>query len=191
MPSPIRLSSSSEPRMPRSSATGFATGGFAALAATCGAEAAGSAAATTASTGTGSLASAAAATGGAATTTGAGTTTGNATDAGATACSGRAASTGLEAITLGDAAAAAVAPDNFFKSSRFFDSSATRMLSAFFSRSFEIFSSAAAPLLRVSLSGAAAATCCRSVTVAWTLPLANRVLPSALASGRPAAKRCR
>ena len=103
---------------------------------------------------------------------------------------------GAAGAGLADAAALAAAP-SFFNSSTLFESSATRVSSAFFAWPFEICSSGpfafglAAPLLSVSLSGAGAAPCLLSLTEAWTLPLAVRAEPSVRAAGTPDARRWR
>jgi len=72
------------------------------------------------------------------------------------------------------AGAVEAAPDSFFSSSTFLESSATRDCAAVFSRSLESFSSGAEaftpPLLSVSLSGVGAAATLRSSTLVWTLP---------------------
>ena len=93
---------------------------------------------------------------------------------GATATAGTGALAGmLDALETGagKGAAGAAPPEIRFNSSTFRDSSATRASDSFFSRSFESLSSTAvafaldAPLLKVSLSGAAAAATFLSSTV--------------------------
>ena len=128
---------------------------------------------------------------------GVGADAGAATGAGAGFVATAGAAAGAEAdagAAGGFTAAALAAPESLFNSSTFFDNSATRTSSAFFARSFEIWSSAlvpAAPLLRVSLSGVAAAPGLRSSTEACTLPLAWREEPSARAVGTAPARRWR
>ena len=160
---PTGLSSSKEPITPGSARAGAAAaeGRDAAAVTTAGALASG-----LTESGAAATAADAAGVGLASTTASAGT--------GGTATAGTGALAGmLDALETGagKGAAGAAPPEIRFNSSTFRDSSATRASDSFFSRSFESLSSTAvafaldAPLLKVSLSGAAAAATFLSSTV--------------------------